>query len=596
MIPRTIHYCWFGDKEKPAEVLRMIANWQKHCPGYEIKEWNENNFDIRLNRYCEEAYATKKWAFVSDVARLWALVHEGGVYMDTDVELVRPLDRLLTNKAFLGFEGTQWVGTNLIGAEPSHSFFIELLKSYDHRCFITPDGKPDQTTNVEELTRKLEKVYGFRKDGSFQQLGDITLYPTDYFCPYDYIDGQLHRTENTYSIHWYSQTWIKRSRWINKLSQWMHRLTGNRMMLFTIMNRGGAETMVMNYYRHIDRNRVQFDFMVHRQERGAYDDEIEAMGGKIYRMIPLHPFTFNTYRKQISDFFDQHPEYRIIHGHCSESGYFVYREAAGRRVPVIIAHAHNAHALFDTKWLFRTYFKHTMRPYLTQGFTCGKEAARWLFGNELGKKAILQRNAIDTFLYRFDEAVRLEVRQELHLSKDVTVVGHVGRFNRQKNHEFLLEVFHKYVQEFNPTAHLLLVGTGELQKAIQKKVQQFRLTDQVHLLGGRPDVNRLLQAMDLFLFPSFMEGLSVSMVEAQCAGLPCVVSDRIPREAALTDQVSFLSLETAPRQWACEIERVRCMASRRTGYYQQIADAGYDIVKNAEWLQNYYLGQWNKTR
>ena len=126
------------------------------------------------------------------------------------------------------------------------------------------------------------------------------------------------------------------------------------------------------------------------------------------------------------------------------------------------------------------------------------------------------------FLYRFDEAVRLEVRQELHLSKDVTVVGHVGRFNRQKNHEFLLEVFHKYVQEFNPTAHLLLVGTGELQKAIQKKVQQFRLTDQVHLLGGRPDVNRLLQAMDLFLFPSFMEGLSVSMVEAQCAGLPCV--------------------------------------------------------------------------
>lgn len=193
MIPRTIHYCWFGDKEKPAEVLRMIANWQKHCPGYEIKEWNENNFDIRLNRYCEEAYATKKWAFVSDVARLWALVHEGGVYMDTDVELVRPLDRLLTNKAFLGFEGTQWVGTNLIGAEPSHSFFIELLKSYDHRCFITPDGKPDQTTNVEELTRKLEKVYGFRKDGSFQQLGDITLYPTDYFCPYDYIDGQLHQ-------------------------------------------------------------------------------------------------------------------------------------------------------------------------------------------------------------------------------------------------------------------------------------------------------------------------------------------------------------------------------------------------------------------
>lgn len=167
MIPRTIHYCWFGGKEKPAEVLRMITSWQKHCPGYEIKEWNESNFDIRLNRYCEKAYAAQKWAFVSDVARLWALVHEGGIYMDTDVELVRPLDRLLTNRAFLGFEGTQWIGTNLIGAEPSHSFFIEFLKSYDHRCFITPDGKPDQTTNVEELTHKLEKAYGFRRTAVF---------------------------------------------------------------------------------------------------------------------------------------------------------------------------------------------------------------------------------------------------------------------------------------------------------------------------------------------------------------------------------------------------------------------------------------------
>ena len=364
----------------------------------------------------------------------------------------------------------------------------------------------------------------------------------------------------------------------------------------TCMDRGGLETMLMNYYRHIDRTRVQFDFMVHRQEQGVYDDEIKTMGGKIYRMIPLHPFTFGTYRKQITDSFEQHPEYRIIHGHCSESGYFVYREAARRAVPVIIAHAHNAHALFDTKWLLRTYFKHAMRPYLTQGFTCGKEAARWLLGNELGKKAILQRNAIDTLLYRFDEVVRLEVRQELHLPEDATVVGHVGRFNRQKNHEFLLEVFHKYVQELNSTAHLLLVGTGKLQKVIQKKIQQFRLTDQVHLLGARPDVIRLLHAMALDLIPSFMEGLSVSMVEAQCAGLPCVVSDRIPHEAALTDLVSFLSLETAPRQWAHEIERVRCMANRRTGYYQQIADAGYDIAQNAKWLQNYYLRQWDKTR
>ena len=366
------------------------------------------------------------------------------------------------------------------------------------------------------------------------------------------------------------------------------------LMLFTVMNRGGAETMVMNYYRNIDRSRVQFDFMVHRAERGAYDDEIEELGGKIYRMIPLHPFTFGKYKKQISEFFDRHPEYRIIHGHCSESGYFVYREAARRGVPVIIAHAHNAHALFDAKWPFRTWFKIAMRPYLTQGFTCGKEAARWLFGKESGARALLQRNAIDTRLYRYNEAVRRSVRAELGLSDDVTVIGHVGRFNRQKNHEFLLDVFERYVQA-HAASCLILVGTGELQDLIERKVKSLHLEDKVRFLGIRPDVHRLLQGMDLFLFPSFMEGLSVSMVEAQCTGLPCVVSDRIPSEVAMTDRVSFVSLGDSAEHWAEAVGKALSVPADRETYANRITEAGYDIVCNARWLQNYYLEQWKKT-
>ena len=215
--------------------------------------------------------------------------------------------------------------------------------------------------------------------------------------------------------------------------------------------------------------------------------------------------------------------------------------------------------------------------------------------NELGKKTILQRNAIDTFLYRFDEAVRLEVRQELHLSKDVTVVGHVGRSTDRRTMSSSWRCFINMCRSLIPQHTCCWLVRGNCKKPF-KKGTTVPFDRPSTFVGGRPDVNRLLQAMDLFLSPLLWKAFSVSMVEAQCAGLPCVVSDRIPREAALTDQVSFLSLETAPRQWACEIERVRCMASRRTGYYQQIADAGYDIVKNAEWLQNYYLGQWNKTR
>lgn len=365
-------------------------------------------------------------------------------------------------------------------------------------------------------------------------------------------------------------------------------------MLFTIMNRGGAETMVMNYYRHIDRNQVQFDFMVHRQERGAYDDEIEAMGGKIYRMVPLHPLTFGKYKQQLVDFFDKHPEYRIIHGHCSESGYFVYREAARRGVPVIIAHAHNAHALFDVKWFFRTYFKYAMRPYLTQGFTCGKEAARWLLGEALGRKAILQCNAIDSYMYRYNAKMRREIRMELHLPNNAIVLGHVGRFNRQKNHAFLLDVFAHYVRRHD-SAHLLLVGTGELRNQMEQKVDHLHLTDRVHFLGVRPDVHRLLQGMDLYLFPSFMEGLSVSMVEAQCAGLPCVVSDRIPREVALTDLVSFASLNDSLSKWVERIDKALSVSYPRETYADKVIVAGYDIKRNAQWLQNYYLEQWRKT-
>lgn len=229
MIPKIIHYCWFGGKEKPEDVLKMIASWKKHCPDYEIKEWNETNFNIHLNRYTEEAYQQKKWAFVSDVARLWALVHEGGIYMDTDVEVIRPLNNLLANKAFIGFEGTQWIGTNLMGTEPHNAFLQAFLEDYNHRNFTNPDGTLNQTTNVEEITSRFLTQHSLIPNGKQQQVGDFTVYPTDYFSPYDYINGKVRTTANTYSIHWFSQSWIKRSKWKTRLSQWWHRICGTQM-------------------------------------------------------------------------------------------------------------------------------------------------------------------------------------------------------------------------------------------------------------------------------------------------------------------------------------------------------------------------------
>jgi glycosyltransferase involved in cell wall biosynthesis len=361
-------------------------------------------------------------------------------------------------------------------------------------------------------------------------------------------------------------------------------------MLFTVLNRGGAETMVMNYYRRIDRSKVQFDFVVHRSERGAYEDEIESLGGKIYRMMPLRPWTIPQYKRQIRAFFDEHPEYRIIHGQCSESGYYFYKEAHKRGIPTIIAHAHNAHVPFDLKLPFRTWMKLRMKPYVTHRFACSEEAARWLFGKKDAQKAIVQRNAIDTEAFRFNAETRTAVRAELGAGDDTLIVGHVGRFERQKNHKWVIKVFDA-LHNIHPDSLLLLIGSGgPYEIETRQLVNRFGLEQNVLFLGSRSDVPKLLCVMDAFLFPSNFEGLGIALIEAQCNGLPCVISDIIPEEAIMTDLAIPLSLDqVTPEQWAKAIMTQTSGKRDRSSYANRIAKAGYDVSQNVSWLQDFYL-------
>lgn len=359
------------------------------------------------------------------------------------------------------------------------------------------------------------------------------------------------------------------------------------LMLFTILNRGGAETMVMNYYRHIDRTKVQFDFIVHREERGAYEDEINQLGGRIYRMMPLRPWTIPQYKRQIRQFFDEHPEYRIIHGQCSESGLFFYEEAHRRGLPVIIAHAHSSHVPFDLKLIFRTWMKHKMRPYLTHYFACGKDAAEWLFGKRLAKKAILLPNAIDTQQYIFSPSIRQEVRSQLGISDNCTLICHVGSFVKPKNHRQIVKIFNAY-HKVKPNSKLMLLGDGPLKKEIQGQVSRLDLSDSVFFMGLREDVNQLLMAADEFLFPSIHEGFGIAFIEAQCTGLTCVISDGVPQEACMTDLVIRLSLSNKEEKWAEAICHQSAIHHDRSTYGNQIAKAGYEINQNAQWLQSFY--------
>ena len=346
--------------------------------------------------------------------------------------------------------------------------------------------------------------------------------------------------------------------------------------------------MVMNYYREIDRTKVQFDFVVHREEKGDFEDEITALGGRIFRMMPLRPHTLGKYAQQISEFFDHHPEYQIIHGQCSESGYYFYKEAAKRGVPVIIAHAHNSHVKLDLKWFFRTWMKHRMRPYLTHYFACGDEAAEWLFGKQLAKEAIVLKNAIDSRLYQFDMQTRDETREELVIDKTTLTICHVGRFFKVKNHDFIIDIFDEVLRK-HPDARLLLIGEGELKEQTEQKVSRMRLSEKVSFLGVRRDVNRLLQAADVMVFPSFFEGLPVTLVEAQCTGLPCVISKNIPSEVIITDLMEQVSLSESAEVWADRLVAAANIHHDRAAYTRDIIKAGFDIRKNAEWLQQFYL-------
>ena len=356
--------------------------------------------------------------------------------------------------------------------------------------------------------------------------------------------------------------------------------------LFTIMDRGGAETMVMNYYRHIDRTKIQFDFLVHREQRGAYDDEIEALGGRIYRLCPIYPQNFARYKRDLRGFFQAHPEYKIIHSHMSELGYFAFREAEQQGDPVRICHAHNAPNGFDAKMIVRTYLKKRMMPYLTHLFMCGETSGKWLYGEKNKSRFLMLNNAIDAVSYIYDLSKREEMRRHLGLA-DELVIGHVGRFNPQKNHSFLIDIFAALLKK-EPNAVLLLVGGGEGMSKMQEKAQELGIAEHVRFLGVRSDVADLMQAMDVFVFPSLYEGLPVTMVEAQAAGLPCIISDKVPTECILTEGlVDIMPLSASPEAWAEKILSKR--AIHRTDRRAEIAAHGFDITIEAVKLQEFYL-------
>ena len=351
------------------------------------------------------------------------------------------------------------------------------------------------------------------------------------------------------------------------------------------MDQGGIESLLMSLYRNIDRKIIQFDFLTHTKRKGFFDNEIKALGGRVYEVIS--PFSIKGiffYQSQLRNFFKKKPHFNIVHSHMNTFSGIILIAAKAMGIETRIAHSHTtvaANKLKTPMWKLSKLFG---QKAITHRFTCSKEAAVWSFG-KYADTARLFKNAIDVSMYNFNQSFRNDIRDNLNL-KNKFVIGHVGRFNEIKNHPFLIDVFANYLK-INKDSVLILIGDGPLKQSIKLKVNKLKIENSVIFLGNRNDVNILLCAMDIFVFPSINEGLGIVAIEAQASGLPCLVSSALPKEVKITENLEYASLKDGPEHWANRINKLK--GNDRINTYKSIVDNGYDIIECSEWLTGFYV-------
>ncbi len=352
------------------------------------------------------------------------------------------------------------------------------------------------------------------------------------------------------------------------------------------MNRAGVETMIMNYYRHIDRKEVQFDFLCSQSADASYDPEIKKLGGKIFHTPGFNPIKIFKYRKYMKKFFKEHPEYKIVHAHNGALVVYPLFAAKKSGVPGRISHMHSAAFTIDYKWPIKIICKPFIKYCVTNKWACGNDAGRFYYGEKaiVDNEVLIINNAIEIDRFLFNNDIRNRIRNEYNL-QDKFVIGHVGRFDKQKNHKFLIDIFN-VVYKRNKNARLLLLGDGSLMEEIKDKVNKLGLQNAVIFMGNVDNVNEFYQAMDLFVLPSIWEGLPVVGVEAQTADLPCVFSDDVTKETTILPTTKYLSRKDSIEKWAKVI--LNAKVNNRVDRSKEIKAAGYDIETESKKLVDRY--------
>lgn len=356
-----------------------------------------------------------------------------------------------------------------------------------------------------------------------------------------------------------------------------------------VMNRGGAETMIMNIYRNIDRSKVQFDFVVHTNEIGSFDDEIKKLGGKIFHCPKLNVENLLSYKNWWVRFFQNDGlSYRVVHGHIGSTA-SIYLKAAKDSGKYTIAHSHSSGTDYSLKSFLYKLLSYNTRNIADYFFACSYAAGVDRYGKKIAydkQRYKILNNAIDTSLFGFNENIRKEIRNQFGLTENDLIIGHVGRFTSEKNHKFILKIFSNLLKNHD-SSKLILVGDGPLRNEIENLSKELNINNKVIFTGVRKDVNYIMQAFDVLLFPSIYEGLPVTLIEAQSTGLPCVISNKIPEDCILTNNlIHIVNLEDDISKWVETILDVKNIT--RNGRENEIKEAGFDIKATAKWLEEFY--------
>lgn len=361
------------------------------------------------------------------------------------------------------------------------------------------------------------------------------------------------------------------------------------LQVLHILNRGGAEAMIMNLYRKIDRTRIQFDFLVHSSKRGLFEDEIEIMGGRIFRVSAFKGYNFISYYNECLNFFRAHPEIRIVHGHLGSCAAY-YLHAAKKCGIFTIAHSHSAGNIRNFYDLSYKVFSYPTRWVADQFFGCSTEAGIERYGVKTVKSEKYRNfnNAVDTLRFRYDSQLRTSLRKELGVDDNTLLIGTVGRVTPPKNPLRIFSIFKTIIRQ-NPEAVCLWVGTGEMEEQIKRLIALDSMEQKIIMTGVRSDIPAVMSALDCMIFPSLWEGLPVSVIESQMANLPCILSTNISRETQISDLLSWHDLGESDSVWAADaIGCAKQHREHREHYLFSPTDSGYDINQTANRLMQFY--------